>query len=137
MPEIWTTSAVEEAIADHRVDLHRLNGAVEQYGAHAEQARALARDLTATVAPLRSLFDGIRSAHTPATWEGNAATQSRSRLDTHEIRTAQAVRQIDALIDELTDRAYQLEQQRNAGLDQIEDIRWQLAMFQGELARPS
>lgn len=134
MPQIWTVPEVEDEIAEHHAELSALHSEVNQYGEYAEQARALARELTNTVAPLRSLFDGIRSLHTTATWQGNAATESRSRLDIHEIRTAQAVRQIDALIDELTDRAHRLEQQRSAGLGQIDDLRWQIYMLEKQQA---
>lgn len=145
MPQIWTTppaddatrNRLEDVLEQSEAELSRLHDQVELHGEYAARARAVAGQLTDNVAPLRSLFDGIRSLHTTATWQGNAATESRSRLDVHELRTTQAVRQIDALIDELVERAQQFERQRSAGLGQIEDLRWQVHLVELELAYTS
>ena len=133
MPQPSIAIDAEERFAQHHDEITRLQAQREQDGDHAAQARALAQSLTNTVQPLRSLFDPIRSLHTTTTWQGNAATESRVRLDGHEARTNQAVRQIDALIDDLEQLALQLEQQRNAGLSEIEDLRWQMYLLEKQL----
>jgi len=137
MPQPTTSPDVEQRLDDHQDQITRLQAQRELDGDHAAQARSLAANLTATVQPLRSLFDGIRSLHTPTTWQGNAATQSRIRLDAHEARTYQAIRQLDALIDDLEDRALQLEQLRSTRLGEIEDLQWQVYLLEKRLTHNS
>ena len=71
----------------------------------AMQMRQIANDLSFEVEPLRTVFRPIRALHIPNTWEGQAATASRTRLDGHEARTNSAIRSIDGLIEDLQDRA--------------------------------
>lgn len=71
----------------------------------AEQMRRIAHELDASAAPLDHVLAPIRDLHTPQTWDGNAATQSRRRLDAHEDRCATAIRAVHYVIDDLQTQA--------------------------------
>ena len=65
--------------------------------------RRVKQGLTNGISPLAGIFTPIRTYHTVNTWEGNAATASRERLDIHEEVLGGARRNIEALIDDLQD----------------------------------
>ncbi len=134
MSDPWITQHAQETINEHYDDIAQLRGEVEQHRRLADEARLLALQLSEAVHPLRPMFNGIRSLHTTQTWLGNAATLSRSRLDEHESRAVQAIQQIDALIDDLRDRAHHLEQLRSLGLTEIEDLQWAVYLLQTQLS---
>ena len=77
----------------------------EQLEANAEQMRLVAQLLIDQVAPLRTELDHVIDLHTNSTWEGQAATQSRLRLERQHDRCRRAIRTIDDLIDDLQARA--------------------------------
>lgn len=51
--------------------------------------------------PLLTVFRPIENLHNVTTWEGDAATQSRTRLGTHIERVSDALAMIDGLISDL------------------------------------
>ncbi len=71
------------------------------YEAVAADMRRVAKGLEQEVGALHNLFMPIRHLHTAATWEGNAATLSRQRLDAHESRLNGATLSINAIIADL------------------------------------
>ncbi|NNC79012.1 MAG: hypothetical protein HKN94_02565 [Acidimicrobiales bacterium] len=73
------------------------------------EVRRLAADLGAEIDPLRTMLDSIGGLHTRTTWEGNAATASRRRLEGHEGRRVLAVRTLDGVIDDLEAQAQALD----------------------------
>ena len=79
----------QEAAADLDRALRSMrywDGRANAYVALAEDMRRTARELDASVAPLDGVLAPVRDLHVPSTWEGNAATQSRLRLDAAEDR---------------------------------------------------
>lgn len=72
------------------------------------EMREVARQLRGEITALGDPFTAIQGLHTPATWTGNAATQSRQRLDTHEERFRDAVRSVETLATSLSDDAAEL-----------------------------
>ena len=109
-----------------RQAMNYFSNQAEEFGDRAVEMRTVARNLASTVDPLRRVFNGIRIFHTNRTWQGNAATASRNRLDTYEDRHGAAIRSIDRLIDSLEEEALIVEQQQATALDQIGDLRWQI-----------
>ena len=105
-----TAEASAQEIAQLERDLYYARRAATSYRREAAQFRAeatemlsTAHDLTLAAAPLRQVLQPIRQLHTPLTWEGNAATASRRRLDAHEDRCNRVVIQIDNLIEDLNE----------------------------------
>ena len=77
----------------------------DEYSELAQDMRRTARELDNAVAPLDGVLRPVQDLHTASTWEGNAATQSRIRLDAHQDRCASAIRTIHHLIADLDDEA--------------------------------
>jgi len=77
------------------------NGKADDYGQAAQRMRQIAGQLRTEVSALTDLFGPIRRLHTTATWQGNAATLSRNRLDVHEDRHRFAVRAIEGIANDL------------------------------------
>lgn len=134
MPEI--TAEQQKQLDQINTDIHYRNIALghlhteaNAYEDRAAAMRTLAASLTTAIQPLRSAFNPIRSLHTTQTWEGQAATASRTRLDGHEIRHNTAIRSIDGLIDDLVTEAAVAEQRRSTTLGEIDDIRWQIHLL--------
>lgn len=61
----------------------------------------VARSLEGEVGRLNNLFLPIRHVHNASTWQGNAATLSRQRLDAHEARFSSAITMLNGVITEL------------------------------------
>ena len=55
----------------------------------ARDLEATANALTRSTAPLSGALNAVRALHTSTTWEGNSATASRRRLDTHDEQRVQ------------------------------------------------
>lgn len=106
MPNLEPTEhELRREIADLSFRIFRyseLQGAQEGLAA---DMRRVAGNLEFHVGPLRGVFAPVRSLHTPATWTGNAATQSRTRLDDHETRCNHAISSIDNMIEDLHEQA--------------------------------
>ena len=135
MPEL--AAEEQEQLDQINTDIHYRNIALghlhqeaANYEDEAARMRSLAAGLTTALEPLRTAFNGIRSLHTTRTWEGQAATASRARLDGHEIQHNTAIRSIDGLIDDLEAEAAVTEQRRSATLGEISDIRWQIHLLE-------
>lgn len=102
----------------HMASLIQIEGYLREETAWAQRAadldgqqrdmREVARRLSEELTPLNNLFLPIRELHNTSTWEGNAATQSRTRLDGYENQYEAAVRSINGLIDSLNSRAGEL-----------------------------
>jgi hypothetical protein len=73
----------------------------EQLEAQADEMCLVAQLLIDHVEPLRTVLNRVIDLHTTSTWEGNASTQSRLRLERQDDRCRHAVRTIDDLIDDL------------------------------------
>lgn len=78
---------------------------VRTYEARAADMRRVARNLEGEVDKLNNVFLPIRLLHTANTWQGNAASLSRQRLDGHEDRFHSAIRMINGTIGDLTGAA--------------------------------
>ncbi|NNK92601.1 MAG: hypothetical protein HKO87_09230 [Acidimicrobiia bacterium] len=63
--------------------------------------RRVAIELERTIEPLRTALQPIAGLHTTPTWEGQAATASRTRLARLDEKRTSAVSSIDHLIAEL------------------------------------
>jgi len=77
----------------------------DEYGQAAQRMRIVAGRLRFELTALHDLFGPIRNLHTTGTWQGNAATLSRRRLDAHEDRHNSAVRAINGIADDLDTEA--------------------------------
>lgn len=67
----------------------------------AQAMNAVAEQLSTNSNPLLNVFRPIEDLHNANTWEGNAATQSRTRLGEQMQRVSQALQMIDGLIGDL------------------------------------
>jgi len=65
------------------------------------ELRLVAELLSAEVEPLRTILAPVVGLHTVDTWEGNAATASRLRLDGHDGRRVMAVRTLNTVVADL------------------------------------
>ncbi len=86
-------------------NMHAASRNVTTYEARAEDMRRVARNLEGEVAKLNNVFLPIRLLHTANTWQGNAATLSRQRLDGHEDRFHSAIQMINGTISDLAGAA--------------------------------
>lgn len=102
----------------------------------AEEMRKVAADLRREVDILGDPFIPIRRLHNTSTWEGNAARQSRQRLDTNEGRFRGATRSIEGLAASLSadagttsSRAVRARREESAYFRQVVDIELELGLF--------
>lgn len=93
---------------DYKFEEDTWNRLADGYAAEQVEMRRVARALRAEITPLNNLFMPIRGLHDSTTWEGNAATESRRKLDTHEDRFGSAVTSINGLASDLDIRAGEL-----------------------------
>ncbi len=115
--------------------IRRWTDAAHQFESEAEDARRLARELGDELAKLRGLFDPVRTLHTRATWEGNAADQSRRRLDQHEDQFTIGRWQIDRLIDQLETKALTAARAAEASRDSIDSAQRTAWNLEAELGQ--
>lgn len=101
----------------------------------AAEMRRVARGLDREIAPLRTVFGPIRSLHVAATWEGQAATLSRQRLDEHELRCTTAIRTVDALVDDLDAEALRAEARADTARSFYNTARRSAVQLEIELGR--
>lgn len=85
--------------------MHYWSRRAQTLEATAADMRRVARGLERETDKLYNLFLPLRLVHTASTWEGNAATLSRQRLDGHEAQFNAALQMINGLITELTSGA--------------------------------
>jgi hypothetical protein len=126
-------------------DYNRLNAQKLAASRAASAATRKARDLAATAnalrrstAPLSGVLNTVRALHTSMTWEGNAATASRRRLDIHDERCASALNAIDSLIADLQEQqqvqegiaSYANYEQRRAA-NQLNTLQMEMGYFNG------
>ncbi len=126
----------QEAAADLDRALRSMrywDGRANAYVALAEDMRRTARELDASVAPLDGVLAPVRDLHVPSTWEGNAATQSRLRLDAAEDRCSSAVRTIHHLIADLQDEATIASARADEARDQQRQYRLTASRIEVEL----
>ncbi len=109
------------------------DGRADAYIALAEDMRRTARELDASVAPLDGVLAPVRDLHVASTWEGNAATQSRLRLDATEDRCASAVRTIHHLIADLQDEAVAVSARADDARDRQRQYRLTASRIEVEL----
>ena len=101
----------------------------------AAEMRRVARGLDREVTPLRTVFGPIRTLHVAATWEGEATTLSRQRLDEHELRCTNAIRTIDALVDDLDAEAVLADARADTARSFYNSARRSAAQLEVELGR--
>lgn len=99
----------------------------------AEELRSVARNIDAQTGPLRQVFLPIRGLHTATTWEGNAATQSRTRLDIHESRTSGAITTLDALVDDLYAEATRADADASSARASAGSARWSIGRLTDQI----
>ncbi len=127
------TARLQRELARSRQSLNYLNNHAESHDSNALRMRQIAARLTNEIQPLRTVFTPLRQLHTSHTWEGQAATASRRRLDQHEIRHTAAIRGIDRLIDDLETTA-QWHAAESAELStQINNVRWAIQSLERQL----
>ncbi len=131
MPE-RTPDEIKTDLYYRRLTIGNLRIEAQSYEIKAARMRTIAVQLTNAVQPLRTAFNPIRSLHTAQTWEGQAATASRRRLDEHEIRHNTAIRSIDGLITDLEVEAARVEQMRSSTLGEIDAVSWQITRLERE-----
>lgn len=96
---------------DHYDDLWRWQRNERDAEARAAELRLVAEGIKTEMVPLDGLFISINGLHNSTTWEGNAATQSRTRLDTNEGRVSQARDMLNGLVLDLEAEEAQAEGQ--------------------------
>jgi len=99
VPEILTS--LNDDIEAEQRSMRSWGNLADGYTQTIIDMQRVSRLLQAEVTALHNLFLPIRSLHTTATWEGDAATLSRQRLDTTESRFAAALAMINSLIGDL------------------------------------
>ncbi len=124
---------IEADLSRNRASLRYLDQRADDFGDRAFRLRQLANELTVEAVPLRTAFDQIRRLHTLATWEGQAATASRHRLDVLESRHNTAIRQIDQLVEDLLLEASISAQQATDIHAQMSSVRWAIDHLEQQL----
>lgn len=125
---------IEADLSRNRASLHYLDQRADGLADRAFRLRQLANEISIELTPLRTAFDRIRLLHTRNTWEGEAATASRQRLDTIESRHHAAVRQLDQLIDDLQHEASISHQEATDLHAQMHAVRWAIDRLEDQLA---
>lgn len=92
---------VRRELLEVRLDRDRSRAAALAAGTAADEMQRIAADLDRAAEPLRTALRPIEALHTPATWEGRAATASRDRLAGHDERRVAALGSLDHLIGDL------------------------------------
>ena len=102
---------LENEIRDIRwVDRQR-STRIETLRGNAREATHVRGQLVEQRQALHYLFMPIRGMHTARVWQGNAATESRRRLDLHEERFQAALRAVDVSVEQLEVHAATVERQ--------------------------
>ena len=127
--------ALEAELATAYANMGYWQRVVEQTSDRAEELRQIARALDFEVQPLRTVFSPLRGLHTAQTWEGQAATNSRNRLDEHELRCVTAIRAIDTLVDDLESEALQAESRAATAASSYDTMRRTAATLEIQLGR--
>lgn len=104
----------------------------------ARDLEATANALTRSTAPLSGALNAVRALHTSTTWEGNSATASRRRLDTHDERCASTLNAIDGLVADLQEQqrvqeriaSYAVYEQARA-VSQLNTLQREIGYFNG------
>jgi hypothetical protein len=141
-----TADAGAEAEREQQLrDYNRINIQKMAASRAASVATTKARDfedtasaLSRSTAPLSGVLNTVRALHTSMTWEGNAATASRRRLDIHDERCASALNAIDSLIADLQEQqqvqegiaSYANYEQRRAA-NQLNTLQMEMGYFNG------
>lgn len=99
------TTATEADLERAQQSMRYWDGRADEYSARAAEMRRTARELDAAASTLDRVLAPVQNLHVTSTWEGNAATQSRLRLDAHHDRLTTAIRTIDLLIGDLESEA--------------------------------
>jgi len=113
--------------------LSQLSGEAWAAEQRAETLRSVASQMTNNIDPLRGVFTPVHRYHTVNTWEGNAATQSRTRLDTHEGRTTGAITTLDGIVDDLYDAAALADGAASSARSQASSTSWRLSQARDDL----
>lgn len=134
MEEEAVHEQIEADLSRNRTSLQYLDRRADDFTDRAFHLRQLANEIGVELFPLRTAFDQIRRLHTRNTWQGQAATISRQRLDTHEERHNTALRHLDQLIDDLEREASISQQQATDIHAQMSSVRWAISQLEQELA---
>lgn len=76
--------------------------------AKAERCAATAQRLELAIEPLDTALDSVDEVHGASTWEGYAAERSRERLANHHRVIAAVSQDVDAIVTQLHQRAFDL-----------------------------
>lgn len=131
------TEQIEADLSRNRASLQYLDQRADDFADRAFRLRQLSNEITVELSPLRTAFDQIRRLHTLHTWQGDAATASRQRLDTLESRHQTALRQLDQLIDDLLLEASISHQQATDIHTQMSSVRWAIGELEDQLTAAS
>lgn len=113
--------------------LRILTDTANRHDDEAHRIRNVIDLISAELAPLRTIFDPIRTQHTIDTWEGHSADASRRRLDEHEDRCLTTIRTLDALIDELGHAAAVAVRTADLTRDEADSVRHTALLLEREL----
>lgn len=122
-------------LAETYADIRQWSDSAHRFEATAEDARRIAHLLDDEIGQLRRIFDPVRALHTSSTWEGNAADQSRRRLDRHEDQLTIGLWQIDRLVDQLETKAIAATRAADASRDSIDSAQRRAWSLEAELGR--
>ena len=98
-----------------------------------EALNRVAAAIDINLAPLPSILDPVWAMHTTHTWEGNAATQSRTRLGIHEERASGAITTLRALVADLEAEAATAASEANYAAQRVRDYNWLIGQTQDDL----
>ena len=97
-----------------------------RFDSRAEDLYAVASAIETNIGPLPAVLQPVWNLHTTHTWEGNAASQSRTRLGIHSDRLSGAVTTLRALVTDLEAEAAAAASEANHAAGQVGSYRWRL-----------
>lgn len=107
----------------------------DQFADKANNMQRVADELDRVSEPLFHVIRPVRDLNTTSTWDGNAAIQSRRRLDIHQDRTNATLRTVDRLADDLRSDARIATYHSSQARDRQHDARRTAARIEIELGR--
>lgn len=99
----------------------------------AADCRRVASAIRANTDPLSTVLQPVFDLHTTHTWEGNAATQSRNRLDIHSERATGAITTLRGLATDLEAEAAVAALRADTAAQEVANYAWKITMAQDDL----
>ena len=141
MMQTSTDTVDQQAIDAINTEISFLNnglgywiGEEVEHNNRATKLRETADGIDLNAAPLQNILRPIWDFHTSNTWEGGAATRSRTRLGTHEERISDVITTLNRLVADLDAEAALEEGLASEAGAQVSAFRVQLSSARTELA---